>query len=148
MIRIDKILGTETTAHFIGSTYSGITFSTSTEQDRIMISGLSGSSLLHKPVIYDTGFTPNTLGVSPVLLASPPALTNVTFNLPTDPKTGRIFIYRRIDTAATGQVRINVGNQTTQAFRLKGSSTNDSNINPTASTAGCFFFAFNRWWEY
>jgi hypothetical protein len=144
---IYKFIGSSTSDRFIGTTYSGITFSATLG---VRVSGLSGSALIHKYVIKNANNS--SVGDStPVLLVSPPVGGTTNYTLPdtTSIINGSVFIYRRTDTSSTpGANNIYVGDSIVQAFRLVGSSTNATDISTGLNESRCFFYAFNRWWQY
>lgn len=142
---IYKYIGSGT-SNFIGTTYSGVTFSTSVE-----ISGLSGSSLIFKTISRTTSLLVSD--DTPVLMSKPIDGFNLSYTLSKSDKTGQIFIYRSYDslTETPGSLTISAG---TQSIRLVGSSVNKSSIststdpNLDVNGFGCFFYAFNTWWQY
>jgi hypothetical protein len=145
---IYKFIGSSTSDRFIGTTYSGVTFSTTLG---VRVIGLSGSALIHKTQIRNAAGS-FVGGQQPVVLAGPPAAQVINYTLP-DPANvinGQVFIYRRTDLVAPNGTQFNVlaGDSVVQSIRFVESGTNQSSFSTTLNQFGCFFYAFNRWWQY
>jgi hypothetical protein len=148
---IYKYIGSGT-SNFIGTTYSGVTFSTSVE-----ISGLSGSSLIFKIVSKTTGGT-DAADYTPVKMMDPPdGSTGTAILLPGvgssvgNAKTGQILIHRAFGTSSEtpGTYQISIWPGSGQSIRLVESSVNNTVLQyGDVNKFGCFFYAFNTWWEY
>jgi hypothetical protein len=147
---IYKYIGSGT-SDFIGTTYSGVTFSTSVE-----ISGLSGSSLIFK-TISRTAQGTFTGDYTPVLMMDPPDGNSTAILLPGvgssvgNAKTGQILIHRAFGTTSEtpGTYQISIYPGSGHSIRLVESSVNNTTLQyGDVNKFGCFFYAFNTWWEY